>query len=192
MRLFVAVPLADDVCAAVLECIDRLRRDAARRAPASRLSWNARERLHVTVRFIGAVDDDTAARVAGVLRPPLDLPPFDAFVEGVGAFPPAGPPRVVWAGIGGGADRLGDVERVVGDRLAAAGIAREDRPYRPHVTLARVRDAAGLRRRGWLDGCADVSFGTTRVDAITLFESRPSPKGPTYVPLQRTGLIGEL
>ena len=65
---------------------------------------------------------------------------------------------------------------------------RSRRPYSPHLTLARVREAAGLRSASLLDGLEDRSLGTTRIDAITLFQSRLSPKGPTYVPLLRTSL----
>ena len=124
-----------------------------------------------------------------MLEPPLDLNPFDLTVSGVGAFPPKGFPRVVWAGLTGGRDRLLTVERSVSERLAQAGVPREERPYSPHLTLARVRDAAGLRSVALVGDFREVSLGTTTVDAITLFESRLSPKGPTYVPLARTPLI---
>jgi 2'-5' RNA ligase len=67
-------------------------------------------------------------------------------------------------------------------------VAPEDRPYNPHLTLARVREAVGLRAAPLLDGVSEVVLGVTQVDAITLFESRLSPQGPTYVALHRTAL----
>jgi 2'-5' RNA ligase len=69
-------------------------------------------------------------------------------------------------------------------------VAPEDRPYRPHVTLARVKEPAGLRTAPLLEGVREHEFGVRRVDAITLFESRLSPRGPTYMPLHRTPLAG--
>ena len=76
--------------------------------------------------------------------------------------------------------------------LSASGSTRsvpaEERPYQPHLTLARVREAAGLRAAALLDGLGSRHCRHDHVDAITLFESRLSPKGPTYVPLQRTAL----
>ena len=81
-------------------------------------------------------------------------------------------------------------ETDVSDRLAGCGVPRKDRRYRPHLTLARVRDAADLRAGMLLNGLIDRAFGRTLVDAITLFESRLSPRGPTYVPRQRTPLHG--
>ena len=109
-------------------------------------------------------------------------------VEGAGAFPPTGAPRVLWAGIGGGTGAISALEQEVSERLAACGVEREDRPYRPHLTLARVLDASGLRSGPLLEKLTDRRFGATPVDAIRLFQSRTSPKGLTYVSLQRTPL----
>jgi 2'-5' RNA ligase len=81
-------------------------------------------------------------------------------------------------------------EQRVSERLARAGIAAEPRPYTPHLTLARVREAAGLRSAGLLEATGEATLGTTTVEAITLFESRLSPQGPTYVALQKTSLAG--
>jgi 2'-5' RNA ligase len=99
---------------------------------------------------------------------------------------------VVWAGLTVGRDRLLAAERTVSERLLLAGVAPEDRRYNPHLTLARVREAGGLRMASLLDGVSEMVLGVTPVDAITLFESRLSPKGPTYIALQRVELIGEL
>jgi 2'-5' RNA ligase len=95
---------------------------------------------------------------------------------------------VIWAGVSKGRDRLDAIEREVTARLAGVGIEPEDRPYSAHLTLARVRDAAGLRADPLLECHRTVELGATRVEAITLFESRLSPKGPTYVPILRTPL----
>jgi 2'-5' RNA ligase len=79
------------------------------------------------------------------------------------------------------------VESIVGARLEALGIARAERPYSPHLTLARVREAGGLRTSTLFEG-QPSRLGETRVETITLFQSRLSPKGPTYVALERTPL----
>ena len=167
---------------------DELRKRASTLAPRARITWVPADRAHVTVRFIGHVDDAAARPIAEALAPPLAVDRFDLTVHGVGAVPPSGSPRVIWAGLTSGVDSLAAIEREVSARLERCGVAREDRPYHPHLTLARVKDAGGLRARTLLEGLADRAFGTTRVDAITLFESRLSPKGPTYVALQRTAL----
>ena len=189
MRLFVGIKISPAVVAATIALIDELRAASATLAPRSRITWVTAERLHITTRFIGHVDDTRADDVRAVLAPPLALDPFDLTIAGVGTFPPKGPPRVVWAGLTGGRDRLVAIESTVSERLARAGVPREERPYNPHLTLGRVRDAAGLRSAPFVGSLCEISVGTTSVDAITLFESRLSPKGPTYVALARTPLV---
>lgn len=188
MRLFVAVEITPELAAAARAVIAQLRHRAARLAPDARVTWVAPDRMHLTVAFIGNSDESHTERIRSVLAPPAPLPPFDLTVDGLGAFPRAGQPRVLWAGLARGRESLLRLERVVASRLAEAGIAPEPRAYNPHLTLARVRDAAGLRAAALLDGVSDDPIGTIRIDAFTLFDSRLSSKGPTYVPLQRTPL----
>jgi 2'-5' RNA ligase len=190
MRLFVAVEIAPAVRAAAAALIESLRERAQRLAPRSRITWVTADRLHVTVRFIGYVDAPTANLVRQVLASPLEQDAFSLTIAGVGTLPPKGPPRVVWAGLTEGRASMTAIEGQVSDRLAGAGIAAEERPYSPHLTLARVREAAGLRSAALLGAVHDRILGATTVEAITLFESRLSPKGPTYVALQRTGFRG--
>ena len=187
MRLFVAIEMNRSVEEAAREVIDELRDRAARLAPRARITWAAPERLHVTVRFIGEADEARSGAIRSALGPTIDASVFDVTVEGVGAFPPKGAPRVFWAGLTEGRAGLLDVELAVSGRLESI-VAPEDRPYAPHLTLARVKDPAGLSRTALLEGLADRHFGRVHVDAITLFESRLSSKGPAYVPLQRTAL----
>jgi 2'-5' RNA ligase len=188
VRLFVAVDVGPEVADAFARVSGELRARAATLAPRARMTWVAADRAHITVRFIGHVDDRKAQAIRDALAPPIGVPPFELTVHGAGAFPPSGSVRVVWAGLTAGTDALAAVEEEVSRRLDACGVPREERAYRPHLTLARVKDAGGLRARTLLEGFADRAFATTHVDAITLFESRLSPKGPTYIPIQRTAL----
>ena len=189
MRLFVGIEISPAVVTATIELVAQLQAAGAKLAPRSRITWVTAERLHVTVRFIGHVDEAKVNVIRAVLAPPLAMDPFDLTIAGIGTFPPKGSPRVVWAGLTGGRDQLLAIERSVSERLTQAGVPHEERPYNPHLTLARVRDAERLRSAPLVGDLRDVSLGTTAVDAITLFESRLSPKGPTYVPLGRTPLV---
>ena len=190
MRLFVAVEIAPALAGRIADAGDELKRRALACAPQARITWIPADRLHVTLRFIGEVEPDRLAEISAALAPPVIATAFELTVSGVGVFPGSGAPRVLWARLADGADRLIVLETDVSDRLAGCGVPREDRRYRPHLTLARVRDAARLRAGPLLDGLTDRAFGRTLVDAITLFQSRLSPRGPTYVPLQRTRLRG--
>ncbi len=186
MRLFVAAEIGDALAGRAAELIRELQKRTAAAAPHARVTWLTVDRLHITIRFIGEVDDARGAAIRAALESPLDVTPFDLTLAGAGAFPKGDRPRVLWAGIERGGAELIEVERDVTSRLATLGIPGEDRPYSPHLTLARVRDAAGLRSTVLFDGLEDRPIGTTRVDAITLFQSRLSPNGPTYLPLLRT------
>lgn len=186
MRLFVAVEIDRAVRDAAGRLIGELQRRVERLAPRARVTWVAPDRMHITVRFIGHVDEGQAGRIRAALEPPLHAAPFPLEIAGVGAFPQTGEPRVVWAGLSRGREQLRAVERETSARLGSVGVEPEDRPYSPHVTLGRMRAAAGLRVTKLLDGLAQTELGTTRVAAITLFESRLSPEGPTYEVLLRT------
>ena len=188
MRLFVAVTIDADVVGCISRSVDELRARVAARAPRARVRWVPGEQLHLTVRFIGEANETQAVSIATVLAPALPLERFQLVFRGLGVFPERGAPRVFWAGIAAGAEQLAAVEADVTKRLEECGIAPDSRAYRPHVTLARVKDAAGLRVRGLFDGLADRAFGLSAVDAITLFESRQSSDGSVYVPLQSTRL----
>jgi 2'-5' RNA ligase len=187
MRLFVGVEIGG-LAAAASALVDELRRRAERLAPRARITWISQDRFHLTVRFIGNVPDDAAAAIAAALAPVLSVAGFDLALAGVGSFPRTGKPQVLWSGVVAGHESLAKIERDVSDRLQVVGVPPEARAYRPHLTLGRVRDAAGLKSQPLFSGLEGRLLGTTRVEAITLFESRLSPKGPAYVPVQRTPL----
>jgi len=187
MRLFVAVEMNAAIERAAGAVIDDLRRRVARLAPRARISWAPAERMHITVRFIGEAGESQTQEIGSALAETIDVPPFDLTVEGIGVFPPKGPPRVFWAGLTGGREALLEVEKAVSRRLDRL-VLREERPNSPHLTLARIKDPAGLSRAALFEGLTTRVFGTVHVDTITLFESRLSSAGATHVALQRTAL----
>lgn len=167
---------------------EELERRATAAARGAKVTWIPADRLHLTIRFIGEIDDGRVPMVRQALEEPLAVAPFSLTLCGAGTFPKSGTPRVVWLGITEGQEELLRVEREITARLTPLGIPEEERAYSPHLTLARVRDPAGLKSTRLLDGFTDRRIGTTQIDAITLFHSKLSPKGPTYTPLLRTPL----
>jgi RNA 2',3'-cyclic 3'-phosphodiesterase len=188
VRLFVAVEIDAAVVAAAQTVTAQLRERAEAAAPQARITWIPANLMHLTIRFIGNVADQEVARLVDALTARLPIHPFSLEVSGLGAFPPRGAPRVLWAGITAGTDELVRTEVETSARLQQLGIPPDDRVFSPHLTLARVREPGGLKTSALLAGLERTPLGTSRVDAITLFESRLSPKGPTYVPLHRTAL----
>lgn len=190
MRLFVAVEIGELLSQHVAEVSRELQRRAADAAPHAKVTWVPPDRMHLTIRFIGEVDDGKAALVREVFAPSFPLSSFGLTLCGVGTFPRGGTPRVVWIGVTDGREGLLAVERAVSARLESLGIPAEDRPFSPHLTLARVREPDRLKAPRLVDGLTDRSVGSVRVDAITLFHSKLSPKGPTYTSLVRSVLSG--
>lgn len=188
MRLFVAVETGPDIASAVMPIVGELKRRAERMAPLARMTWAVPSRVHLTLRFIGDVDPATADTIAGVLERGVPRLPFSVEVGGVGTFPERGPARVLWLGLTSGLENMTRLEEHVSARLATVGIPRDERPFRPHVTLARVRDAAGLRPAALVQGLNDASLGSFQVSSYTLFESRPTPHGTEYIPIVKTRL----
>jgi len=188
MRLFIAAELPRQAAIAAAGLGDLLRERVTQMAPRARLTWVAPDRMHLTLRFIGHVDAAAAERVLAVLAEPLQSAAFFLTLGQAGAYPSRGNPRVLWVGMAQGRQELQQVEREVSARIERAGIQPDDRPFSPHLTVARVHDPDGLRGAAALDGINAPPGAGGVVDAITLFESRLSPKGPAYTALQRTPL----
>jgi 2'-5' RNA ligase len=188
VRLFIALEVGPGIQGAAARVIDELQARAARLAPRARVSWVKPERMHVTVRFIGEVDELRFVAIRSALEPAISAGTFDLTIGGIGSFPPDRPPRVLWAGIAEGLEALRVVEREIGARLEGLRIPRTEGDYNPHVTLARVKHPAGLRPKTLLSGLENVVFGTVGIEAVTLFESRPSSTGPAYLAHGRTPL----
>lgn len=134
-RTFLALELSDEVRAALRSELARLRRAL----PA--LHWVDAQSLHVTLAFLGELEDErlaAATNAAAAVAPALH--PFQLEIMGRGTFGQPWAPRVVWAGIGGETERLTALHAALTAALAVYGFARDPRPFAPHLTLARIKD----------------------------------------------------
>jgi len=179
MRLFVAAEVNEAVRTRAAE-IAAILRAANDRDGRRSVSWVAAENLHFTLQFIGETDPAHVQRIVDQLALPFDLPPFDLTIAGAGTFPPSGPARVVWLGVTAGGAALSALARAVNQRLDEIGLPREDRPFRAHLTLGRVKGATGARFRDAVTQARDLPVGACTVSHVTLFDSRLSPRGSTY------------
>jgi 2'-5' RNA ligase len=134
VRAFVAVFPPPEIREALL--------GAARELPvAGPVRWVRPENVHLTLKFLGDVSkEDLLDRVAEALEAVSGRhEPFEAEPSAFGAFPSEGRARILWAGIGGGSDRLRALAEDVEDSIEPLGFEREDRAYTPHLTLGRAR-----------------------------------------------------
>jgi 2'-5' RNA ligase len=189
MRLFVAVELDDAVRRAADAAADALRRAIGSSLQAR---WVTPANMHLTVRFIGQVDEARGPAILEALSPPLATAAFDVELGACGAFPSSGAPRVIWIGLAAGLPALAELHAEFDRRLAPFGFAPETRPFTAHLTLARMRSDAP-RRAGESKGASGVVQRAIRgvkpaparchVTRATVFQSHLSSRGPRYEPL---------
>jgi 2'-5' RNA ligase len=183
VKLFLGVPVGAPLASAAGSLSRQLQQRASAQAPHARIVWVPPDRFHLTVLFVGHVTESQLTDIRGCLAAPFERAPFELSVQGAGAFPPQGRPRVLWAGCGVGRDAFVELQRDAYARVAAAMPLEPEREATPHLTLARVKEPSGLRAAALLAGLESIALGTIAVDAVTLYESRPVRHGVEYVPL---------
>lgn len=179
MRTFVAVAVPERIRDAVAAATDDLRRCGAR------VRWVNSDSLHFTLKFLGEVDAEELEAVDGALRRAArQASPTEVRVGGLGAFPNLRRPRVIWAGVEAEDPELERLHARIEGGLAELGFPPEDRAFRPHVTLGRVKSSRGLRPlTEAIEENANLDFGKFQVREMVLYESRLGPTGARYTPL---------
>jgi 2'-5' RNA ligase len=190
MRLFIGVELPDAVKEMAAKQLDDVKERVRKAAPSAAIRWVEAANLHITLWFIGEVDETRADALRSSMQPPFATPRFDVKLEGLGAFPPGGTPRVIWIGMTAGREPLVALHGEIRDRLAPLGYEPEARPFSPHLTVARVKDirAGGAKAVRAVLASQPVVLERYTQAAVTLFRSRTSPKGAQYESLLRVPL----
>lgn len=191
MRVFVAVDVGDAVRREVTRVVTTLtgKLEAARIPP--RVVWVKPAALHVTVRFLGELDQTEVARIQALLAPPIAMAPFELEWRGVGTFPNNKHPRALWLGVINGAAPLAHLEAEVSRRLAQdRAVELDDRALLPHLTIGRVKMAGSGVDWPKLLQSVEVKRTASMVDRVTLYRSELSSRGPNYTGLVSASLIG--
>lgn len=137
--------------------------------------------VHITLRFLGDTDESLIPQIEAVMRQAvLGIPAFSLRLTNAGSFPRRPPIRVVWVGLKG-AEPLAQMALVLEEGLASIGFAKEDRPFSPHLTMARVKDPkASFASERMVERYKDQEFGEQAVSSIKLKKSVLSRSGPEY------------
>ncbi len=194
MRLFFAVALPD----AVREKLAALEEALGKNSPGAPVSWVVPANIHLTLRFLGEVQDTLLPRLTEAARAvAATVPPFSLVLEKVGTFGGRASPRVVWVGVrdDAGKARLREVAEGLERAARRLGFAAEERPFSAHATLARIRDGRSRGRKGEksalaplvaaIDGQSSFSAGALSVSRFVLYESRmQGPRPPEYVEVE--------
>jgi 2'-5' RNA ligase len=145
--------------------------------------WVGAENVHLTLKFLGDVDEallaDLKAALAAVAA---SAGPFALSLKGGGCFPNARAPRVIWIGLAEGAEEASALAAAVERALEPLGFVREKRPFRPHLTIGRVKDVQQLKEY-------DVPPATA--EAVALIKSTLTPEGSIYQEIGRFRLGGD-
>jgi len=181
--MFCAVELPSEVRARLQDHVARLRKDV----PDVAASWTRVENVHLTLKFFGDVAVDRIERISRAIdRAVKEFSSFEISVGKTGAFRT----QVLWIGVSDPSGRLTALHDRIENECVKEGFEKEDRAYRPHLTIARIRHPAGARRLA--DSHLQMEFRTTNINLenLVLFRSELSPKGSRYTAISSHGLRG--
>ena len=168
-RLFVAIDLPESTKHLLVDLDPQIRG----------VRWLDAEQMHLTLGFFGTVPEHVDLK----LRERLLAIVFGVFflpIAGVGTFPPKGPPKIIWIGVGRGHPHLFQLHKRVQEAALGAGLEPELRPFHPHVTLARCQRISPQTVRKFLKANADLDAGMIRVDSFHLYSSKLTSAGPIH------------
>ncbi|MBK5277052.1 MAG: RNA 2',3'-cyclic phosphodiesterase [Desulfuromonadales bacterium] len=173
MRLFIAIELPEEI----RQILAGLQRDMAG------VRWVPWEQLHLTLLFLGEVGEGELEMLYGGLKK-IRFAPFSLNFTRPGCFPRSGNPRVLWFGVDGqpALERLASRVKAA---MAACGISFEERPFHPHITLARIRQPeAGALLKGYIDHPVALQIPALAVREFVLFQSRLTQQGAVHLSLK--------
>jgi 2'-5' RNA ligase len=175
MRIFIALDIPAEIRARLTDYLERARN----LAPEAR--WARVEGLHVTLKFVGEFSDARLEEMKAALAT-VKAASFEVRFEGVGFFPNPKSARVFWAGVDGG-EHLPRLASAIDGVLAGLGIAPEEKPYHPHLTLARASSRPLRELQALLED--KQRFGTMTAREFFLYRSQPQKGGSKYTKLER-------
>jgi len=187
MRSFIALELPTEAKSAAAKIMAELKPSGAN------VKWVKPQGLHLTLKFLGEVDPKRLPALCQALaRACAGRPPLGLGLAGVGAFPGPARPQVVWLGVTGQVPELGELASAVEKEMEGLGFAPENRPFRPHLTLGRLRRGRDKRARPDTAGLSQalaslVAFKGPdfKADKVALMKSTLTPAGAVYEQLHQ-------
>jgi len=175
MRLFVAIALDE----AIRENLISIQESIQKYQPDAKLV--EAENIHLTLRFLGEVSEDTLPQICGVLSIINDYRCFEMELKNIGAFPSVKKPRVIWVGCEDSSFTLKKIHQALESGFKAIGLQPDDKEFSAHITLARDKfPKADNNFEALVKKHADKSLGIQIVKQITLFQSTLTSNGPIY------------
>ena len=179
-RVFCAVELPEAVRAQLEKHVAQLRKEV----PNAAASWSRVENIHLTLKFFGNVEVKRITRISEAAeRVVKQFSTFPIAVGGTGVFPKPSRPQVLWIGVSDPSGQLSALQTKFENECEAEGFEKEDRAYRPHLTIARLRKPEGSLANTHLK----MQFEPIEIDIteLVVFRSELSSKGSRYTPISR-------
>ncbi len=189
LRAFIAIDIPTEIKQAISNQTASLRKESGHAA-----RWVAIENIHLTLKFFGEISSDNQELLAQSLRADCArTAPFTVSAEKLGCFPNSRRPRVIWIGLSIPPE-LNRLQRQIEASAARLGYAPDDKPFSPHLTIARAREQATPAEiqvlRGLLEKTTIASLGTFTTREVHLYKSDLKPDGPVYTRLATAQLEG--
>lgn len=183
--MFCAVGLPVAVRAHLTKHIDRLREAV----PDSQASWSRAENIHLTLKFLGETKTQRVEHLSKAAALAVEgLSPFEISLAGAGVFPKRGLPRVLWIGIEDQAGKLARLYTRLEDACAKAGFRKEQRPFSPHLTLARLRPPHSAQQLAAAHSAIPFEPDKVIVSELQVIRSKLHPEGSRYTVISRHSL----
>lgn len=195
MRAFIAIEISDEIREALAKAEEHLKYSGAD------VKWVAPENIHLTLKFLGEVDEARIEKVKATLDEiGKATKPFEMTIKGLGVFPKIDFPRVIWAGLDKGAAESAELAKSIDDELSKLGFERESRPFAAHLTIGRVRSPknksalaeklsnlqlTSAERSG---ASPKGTYNLQLIQSITLYKSTLTPRGSIYTKLHEAKL----
>lgn len=174
MRLFVAITLPERV----KKKLGNFER------PIEGVHWQDSSQMHLTLRFIGSVNDDTSEELQSRLAK-ISYDSFEMNIHRLGQFPEKGNPHVLWAGVEKQPELM-QLQEKVEVACVSSGLESKKREYKPHITLAKVKNRkASSKVKSLINEQNSPRLQSISVNEFTLFHSKLSKKGAIHTPVEK-------
>ncbi|MDP8208342.1 MAG: RNA 2',3'-cyclic phosphodiesterase [Candidatus Electryonea clarkiae] len=186
MRAFIAIELPEDLRIRLAAVKDRLE------TGGDKIRWVKPENMHLTLKFLGEISEKQAENIGSALNKLAEEYPLTTLeIGGVGVFPRRKNPKVIWAGIKEN-QVIKKLHESIENIVFEEGIEKDKRPFKPHLTIGRVKQMEKTSRLPDLLDEVELETVNVPVKHITLFRSKLTPEGPIYTRLTKAELQQEL
>lgn len=184
VRAFIAIELKFETIAFIQKFQDELK------SYGLKAKWITPKNIHLTLKFLGDINSEDVKKAGDALISATgENPAILLRAKGIGVFPGIKRPRILWAGITGQTKKLLNLQKILDDKLQNFGFPKEKRPFKGHLTIARIKKKIDAKRLiGAMKEFSGFESNPFMVDEVVLFQSELKPSGAVYTKLLSAAL----